>query len=60
MQYSGPGTGNSHYFFDSRTGDLWSFSAGVHYVSGENYPPTWGYEGKMTKLGGTVVGWEHK
>jgi hypothetical protein len=55
VQYSGP---NAHFFFDTRTGDLWAYSdEGRKDESGEFRDHwEWDYWGKVTKLGQTLTG----
>jgi hypothetical protein len=54
VQYSGP---NGHYFFDTRTGDVWAYNRATK-LNGKHYPAEQHYIGKLTKLGAPLVGGE--
>jgi hypothetical protein len=53
VRYAASGDGRSHYFFDTRTGDLWEYTH--HSVLGARgmYHNEWGWDywGKVTQLG---------
>ena len=49
VQYTGAGLGG--YFFDSRTGDMWTYGKG----QGREDRQEWQFLGKVTKLGGPVA-----